>query len=284
MKKVFLLFPLLCMSLCFVACDDDDDDDATAVEEEEVSEDIRILTFEDEDYLGSGFATGETWSDLIDDAEYYGTQLYGDLASEYSFYDEGNTELAWDGLIESWGSVAFWNFGYAVSNYWLEDVSTASYLNQLSVSTTQNPGPGADGSDNFLVVYCYRSDVDTQTSANPLYFADGLAHEPQYVYVTNTAYALNSLLGYDSYSTAATDETEFTLYAEGVQEDGTIVRTSILLADGTDLLTEWTEFDLTPLGAVTELRFFVMGSDDLCGDWGLNTPGYAALDNLAVKF
>ena len=260
----------------------------TVYVEVETGDDIRILTFEDEDYVGSD---GKGWSSLIDSEQYGGSLLYGSGASTYCFYDEGNTELAWDGFYDSGYGGYYYSFGYAVSCFRLDDFTGASFYEQLSVTTTETPGgSGAAGSANFLVMYCYRDDIETgalyvtRDQVNPLYFADGQAHEPQYVYVTNTSYTLNSLTYGDSFASAATDGTLFTLYAEGTDEDGNIIRTSINLCTDTYAVREWIYFDLTPLGAVTELRFFVMGSDDLCGDWGLNTPGYAALDNLAVKF
>ena len=257
------------------------------------SDAIYILTFEDEDYKGSGFANGAAnWTELIDSDEYGGDLLYGSGADYYSFYDEGNTELAWDGL-----NGYFWSFGYAVSNYWNPEIEEGSYLTQLSIATTNSTymsgtgcAGGAEGSTNFLVMYCYRDDIDegslyiSRDEVNPLYFADGECHYPQYVYVTNTTYTLNSLINGDDFANAATEETMFTLYAEGTDDDGNITRTSIPLCEATNAKREWIYFDLTPLGAVHELRFFVMGSDDLCGSYGLNTPGYAALDNLAVKF
>ena len=55
------------------------------------------------------------------------------------------------------------------------------------------------------------------------------------------------------------------------------------LCTGTDIKQEWVKFDLTPLGKIKELNFFMMGSEDLGGAYGLNTPGYAAIDNLAIK-
>ena len=38
------------------------------------------------------------------------------------------------------------------------------------------------------------------------------------------------------------------------------------------------------MGKVMMIEIFVTGSSDLGGDYGLNTPGYVAFDNIVVEF
>ena len=243
---------------------------------------VLVLTFEDKDYKGSE-DTETYWTSHIDDKQYGGSILYGD--GDSWFWDEGNTGIMYDGLAGSYG---FASGGYAVSNYWGEDFNGKGFDSQLEIATTKNPGPGADGSDNFLVMYCYRDEKSTPGFCNaaPLYVIEGteeVEFEPQYVYATNTSYALNSLHNGDAFAAPATENSWFRLYAEGVKADGSKEYTYVELCTGTDIKQEWVKFDLTPLGKIKELNFFMMGSEDLGGSYGLNTPGYAAVDNLAIK-
>ncbi len=244
------------------------------------SYEVRTLTFEDADYRGSGNVVGEkNWSSLIDDAEYNGTLLYGDGASTYMWYDEGNTELVWDGFEDSGMGKAFWSGGSAISNFYEADLSQADYSRQLSIPLTQ--------SDNqFVVVF---NSVNLQgypsfTNCTPFYFSDNKARVIESVDVINTAYVLNSLTNGDGFAPAATDASQFVVHFEGTHADGTTSEVTFLLADGRNFVTDWTSVDLTSLGAVKSLRTYVTGSSDLEGDYGLNTPGYVALDNIKVRF
>lgn len=278
-----LLATALFAAMAFTACSDDDNDNSNKKPGmPDGGGDVLVLTFEDKDFKGG---IDNYWTGLIDNPEYNGPLLYGENAASYGFCDTGNTGLSYDGFIDSGYGASFSSGGYAISNYWSETYDGFSFDRQLCVSTTKNPGPGADGSDNFMIVNSWRSVLEDANSGymatKPIY-TDG-EFEPQYVYATNTSYVLNSLHNGDSYSTPATANTWFWLYAEGVKADGEKAYTYIDLCEGTDIEQEWVKFDLTPLGKVKELYFFVMGSDDLCGDFGLNTPSYAAVDNLAIK-
>ena len=244
------------------------------------SYEVRTLTFEDADYRGSGNVVGEkNWSSLIDDPEYNCSLLYGDGASTYMWYDEGNTELVWDGLKDSGMGQAFWSGGAAVSNYYEPDFSKADYTRQLSI-------PLAANTNQFLVVFNSVNllGYPSYTNCTPFYFADDKARVIESVDVINTAYALNSLTNGDNFASAATDESQFVVHFEGTHADGTTSEVTYLLADGRNFVTDWTSVDLTPLGEVKSLRTYVTGSADLEGDWGLNTPGYVALDNIKVRF
>ena len=64
-----------------------------------VKENTAVLTFE-----------GEYWDALIDDPQYGGPLLYGDMVTgtDYSWHDQDNTELASE-LCESNGAAIYWN-------------------------------------------------------------------------------------------------------------------------------------------------------------------------------
>ena len=57
-----------------------------------------------------------------------------------------------------------------------------------------------------------------------------------------------------------------------------------MLCDLTDgIVDDWQKFDLYPLGKVTTIKFTLSASDDQCGSYGMNTPGYFAYDDVAVR-
>jgi|GEM_PF-647217 len=240
------------------------------------SYEVRTLTFEDTDYRGSGNVVGGMdWSSLIDDAEYNGTLLYGDGKDTYMWYDEGNTDLVWDGL----QGVEFWSGGAAISNYYEPNLTNGTFERQLSI-------PLEKSDNQFVVVFSSENlkGYPSYCHCSPFYFADGKARVIESVDVINTTYALNSLTNGDSFASAATDESQFVVHFVGTHEDGTTAEVTFLLADGRDFVSDWTKVDLTPLGKVKDLKTYVTGSDDLEGEWGLNTPGYVALDNIKVRF
>lgn len=82
------------------------------------SSNLRVLTFEDEDYEGgTNYAGGTDWSSLIDESQYGGSLLYpSDADTAYNWYDKGNTELAHE-FADEWGDHQYWGGGHAISNY-----------------------------------------------------------------------------------------------------------------------------------------------------------------------
>ena len=74
-KKVLYFLPL---ALVAASCSNDEPDVPVEVYE------LRVLTFEDADAAFTPYTIGSvaisTWSDLVDDTQYGGTLLYGDMA------------------------------------------------------------------------------------------------------------------------------------------------------------------------------------------------------------
>lgn len=103
------------------------------------------------------------------------------------------------------------------------------------------------------------------------------------MYVCNNVYAYNSMKYGDSYAGDPFGADDwFKLSIKGLlngQEADTEV--NVYLAQGTNILTEWTYVDLTQLGNVDELTFYMSGSRT--GEYGLNTPSYFCIDNLGAK-
>lgn len=292
MKKFFSLSTALILGLAMTACSTDEGDttnnDGGTTGGEEPTYEVRTLTFEDEDarfepYTIEGCgATIATWSDLIDTPQYGGPLLYNDYATTgYRWHDAGNTELA----SELADGGPYWGGGHAVSNYWAADETTLSYTEQLTVTVGSEGAAGCNGSRNFCVQNGYVDASSWKTTLPSIYFADGVARVIESMWVTNTGYVLNSLKNGDSFSTAAGEATWYKIIATGYAEDGSSTTSEFLLCDGKDnIVSEWTKWDLTQLGAVVKIEFNIAGSEDLVGDYGLNTPAYFAYDNVAVRF
>ena len=170
--------------------------------------------------------------------------------------------------------------GFAYSNK--TDTTTASYLND----TSAYPGSGAGGSSTYAVGFVGYSGLPT------IGYDAAINMAGQGVSVTNTTYAYLSMLNGDSFAKqfggVSGDDPDFFLltvtgYLAGVA--GTSV--DFYLADfrfsdnSQDyIIDDWTFLDLSGLGTVDEMQFSLSSSD--VGSFGMNTPAYFALDNLAT--
>lgn len=242
---------------------------------------VRVLTFEDTDYKGS-LETTSYWTNLIDTPEYGGELLYG--KDRYIWYDENNTTLYSFSLAQDFEAFTygFSSGGIAVSNYGTGDFNGVGYDRQLEVYV-----PGAEklirksagngGSDNFAVAYV--------TGFNPaaISMKDGVARTILSASVTNVAYTLNSLVNGDDYAAKMASNGFYRVTATGYVGEEAVGTASKYLASGTIFNVEWSEWDLSKLGAVDKVVFTIDGSSELYGDWGLNTPSYFAIDDIAVR-
>jgi hypothetical protein len=174
----------------------------------------------------------------------------------------------------------YWN-GFIYSN--LTDTITPGYANQYSGFA----GSGANGSEKYAI--CYPAGKITFPQIGV----------PLNVMVTNTTYAGISMRDGDAYAkkfgspnnalgtpdgTNGEDFFKLTIHGLNFQDD-IISSLDIYLADfrftedSLDyILNYWKSVDLTSLGNVYGLSFELQSSD--IGDFGMNTPGYFALDNL----
>lgn len=247
MKKIFLSFAVLAMSMAmFTSCSDDD------------NENVKRLDFE-----------GGQWASLIDNPQYGGTLLYGDGGTtpvSYSWSD-ANSKLT-SSLTAAWGGLyGYSEGGVAISNYVDADLENhATYNYQLAV-------PKSNGSANFAVVYCDAS----------ISFTDGVARVIKSMDVSPTTYQLGSSKNGDGYAKALTEKGDFLTLTitgyKGSTETGTV--TVDMAKDGT-FLESWKTIDLSSLGEVTKLGFTMDGSDK--SSYGVKHPKYFAFDNVAVKF
>ena len=114
-------------------------------------------------------------------------------------------------------------------------------------------------------------------------FYDGEERVIDHMYVTSTVYLLNSMIYGDGFSEPLGDDGWFAVTATGynLDEEKTGESTFYLCKDGR-IVKDWEKWDLSSLGKVLCVTFSCSGSDT--GLWGLNTPGYFAFDDVAVRF
>ena len=231
---------------------------------------LRTLTFE-----------GDYWSGLISSSE------YGNGNGHNSWWDEDNTELVFypnpSSLYPGYG-------GHAISNYTGSDLSQGDYSHDLQA---YNVTGGANGSENFCVHFGYIDDsgYGMQNEMVGIEFDDRIARTIESMYVTNTTYVYNLLENGDGWQvpTGAGPDTTFKIVAYGYDsvaaaDDEYISSAEFTLWENDEGVSEWTKWDLSGLGKVVKLRFNLVGSDDLYGDYGLGVAGYFAYDDVTVRF
>lgn len=266
----------------FVSIDEQDDmviitlADGRVIKLPVINYELRVLTFEDEDYKGAGGAN--YWSSLISDSE------YGNGNGQYSWSDENNTELAFypstTAMFPGYG-------GHAISNYTGSDLSQGDYMHDLQA---YNVTGGANGSENFCVHFGYVDDSGMGMQNELIYFefADGKARVIDHMFVTNTTYVYNLLTNGDGWQvpTGAGEDSWYKIVAYGYDENNERCGEAefYLWNKGRKGVNEWTKWNLASLGKVTRVEFNLVGSDDFYGPYGLGVAGYFAYDDVAVRF
>jgi hypothetical protein len=274
MKKL-LLIPLAVLALTSCSDDDDNNDNDT------VTPAPLTINFNGID------------SKLLAGPTSYGNNLYDGYAEEspvrfYTATITVNDSIAITAGINpgeptAWSTgndYNFWNGGIAFSTW--NDITSdnwGDYTNQCSSY------PSANG-DVFAVIY--------QSGSNPmpaLTFADGKEYTIGSVQVANTAYAYNVILNGNGYASSLADtDGWFKIQAWGFDANGDLTNSEpveFFLADYTTAtsigaLDTWANWDLSALGRVNSVQFSFEGSDS--GSYGLNTPAYAALRSITLKW
>lgn len=255
-------------------------------------ENLMVLTFEDEDSRN-----GATyWTDLIDSPQYGGPLLYGasgtgaySEAEAYRWCDDGRTRLS-SVLNLNWGAWAYWNGGIAVSDYVDSNIKDVPYTEQLTVfsqtvSEAVRTGGGHTGSDHFAVINGVdNTPWDGADTRAVLHFADGVARVIDHMWVAPTTYLLSNMVHGSSFCTAAKEGTWVDLVCEGLDAEGRQTGVvSLRLVEDMRMLRGWVWTDLSALGKVHAVRFNFHVSDDQIGAYGVNTPTYVAIDDVAVR-
>ena len=241
---------------------------------------LRVLSFEDEDYRGTEENASSYWSDFIPT-----DSQYGNGHGSYVWYDEGNTELLFVPVMGEFGYFA----GHAgVSNYvgtdWENEGDFNHDLQAYNVT-------GGHSGQNFNTHFGYADDsaFGMNNTLPSFEFGDCVARVIDHMWVTNTTYVYNQLQAAGFGSTyVLSDDSTYKIVAYGyatIEDEEPISQTEFyLLNKGKQFVTEWTKWDLTPLGEVQKVAFNLVGSEDMNGEYGLAVPAYFAYDDVAVRF
>lgn len=177
------------------------------------------------------------------------------------------------------GDWMFWE-GFSYSN--MSDTTTPGFDNQYSAYA----GSGYNsGDDIYAVGFVGYSMIPTVTFAGETTVLGG--------YFTNTTWAALSMRDGDAFAKkfggpGGDDPDWFILTIIGKDAFGFVTGSvDFKLADYTFadnaldyIVDSWQYVDLSSLGLVRSLEMTLSSSD--VGDWGMNTPGYFAMDNLVV--
>ena len=227
---------------------------------------------------------GPEWSALS--ASTYGEPYSSIVAAEgYAWRDE-KSSLSSRALVDyTYG--AYIQSGILVSSYNSSDIATyGDYSKDLyvynSASTSPTQGGGADGSDNFLIVLDNYNDQSNGEKRAEMFFADGRERKVLGCEVNSTTYFLNIVQNGNTFSAPLADGDVMEIFATGYDSAGAETATvSMVLARKGSYLTEWTEWDLSGLGRVAKVRFNIKGGPET--EWGMTTPKYFAIDNIAIE-
>lgn len=202
------------------------------------------------------------------------------LSGSNSYYNGGSTTNTngWtsqgvgfgNGFTDWGGGFTSWN-GFAYSN--VNDTTTGDFTNQYAAFT----GTAYAGSI-YAVAYSGSQDFINLP----------VGYAPQSVRITNTTYAALDMANGSGFSKqfAAGDflTVTFTGYSNASATGAATGSTTFYLGDFLDgkstIVNTWELLDLTPLGSPASIGLSWASSD--VGPFGINTPTYAALDNLTL--
>lgn len=193
-----------------------------------------------------------------------------------------------------------WNYrsnpaGITQNDWWYTYENQCSVYNTSSVDGA-NQGAGAVGSNTFAVAFGYDG-PESSNAAGRFSFTNNAEFMLHSIQVCNTSYTYGVLVngnpfgntpGQNIIEAAGWLKVEFYGFdANGNPTNGGRP-VELYLADGrqpnatlSNVISRWTECDLTPLGKVNMVKVSFSGSDS--GEYGLNTPTYVALDNLVIN-
>lgn len=184
-----------------------------------------------------------------------------DSISKTSSFISGNSNF-------SINDDAFWNGGIVSSSH--NDTVTIGYKNQYSSIT----GSGALNSKQYGVVYSPGS-FTCPANINGTYSIKSMM-------VTNSTYAYLDMKNGSVYGKIFATGDWFKVIIKGFKTKVPTSNVEVYLADFRDgksiLLKTWKKIDLSALGQVDSVTFAFDSSDK--GQFGMNTPAYACIDNI----
>lgn len=262
-----------------------------------------MLSFEDVDPLAGPTSYGRNYY-----SDYGGTQITGIMSSDYTFTSMEN-EGSWP--IGSTVAPSYMFGGIAVSDWamtsnpssnpnpdkpfnadwWYSEYNQMSVYNTARTATGNQGGAGANGSNNFGVVFGYDDSYGYIKEAS----LDIPSMTLKSLKICNTAYTYGVIQngnkwyenGVESGTAVSLVETKgyFNLIIKCYDGSGNLVkRIETPLADyrnGKNIcLTTWTTVPVNAAN-VAKVQFGFWGSD--VGNDGLNTPAYVAVDDIVLE-
>ena len=214
-----------------------------------------------------------------------GENLYSDYTegSPVISYHDASSDLVFS-INESYGSYNFWNGGIVASRW--NETTGADWNNQCSVYY-QDAGTGFGGhggSQTFGIV-----NGNDATAASLYFQSQDTEKAIDHIWVMNSTYAALAMIEGNGYARSLSYENEdwFKLIVAGYDKAGNKTgEVEFYLADfrtpnASGVLTAWSKVDLASLGAVNKLVFDLKSTD--IGQYGMNTPGYFCLDDIAIR-
>jgi len=207
-----------------------------------VEKEVQRISFESVELDESGFLNDFPDGLFLSDVDFY------------NYFD--NEWLSWE--------------GFAISKK--TDRVTPGYDNQYSVYATS----GANGSEKFAVAF---AGFNQTTNCR---FIGNQEFQFKSLMINNSTYAALEIKN-GGLGKKFADGDWFKIIITGVnaagKETGSV---EFYLADFRNgksyICQEWTEVNLKSLGKVNKLEFTFESTDN--GDWGMNTPGYACIDDI----
>ena len=264
---------------------------AVVMPEKVADYELKTLTFEEGSEKFTKYNMGDTeaeittWSKLIDNQQYggellYGYDPYGSMTEPYWWYDDNNTYLRH--VMPDMGGFSYMYGGMAISNYTSDDYSSYDSWTAYEYQLTAY-GTGGQSGSNFVMTNCgftNSGEADPDANVPSIFFGDEEARVIDHMYVNNGTYALYSFENGDGYSYFGFSEDDWMkVVAIGLYDDAVVGLSEIYLYKGFDnMVTEWTKWDLSSLGKVNEVKFYIISSQSSFG------ANYFAYDDVAVRF
>ncbi|MCW3082972.1 MAG: hypothetical protein JWP12_338 [Bacteroidetes bacterium] len=218
------------------------------------------------------------------------TSSFDDLTLSPNFYNDNTPFISGQANFNN-DYPGYWAGGFAYSNMGDTTTSPSDYLTQLY----QTKAGAAHRGQNF--------GIGTMYAGVRLGFDDS-NYSTFGIYITNTTYAYNSMALGDAFGKKFGDTSTTVHSAAGINEgapdwfklsiigynDGVagIDTINFYLADfrfsdnSQDYIVKnWQYINLLPLGGIDSIAFVMSSSDN--GSFGMNTPAYFCVDDLAIS-
>jgi hypothetical protein len=254
---------------------------------------INVAAGEESRVLHTVTFEGGYWEPLVA-ANYNGATYTNRVHGNYTYplWVDETTQLTTD--YPTWfnddrdSSIGF-DYPWILSSYNTSDISSYGYYdNDLYVydadSYDNTHGGGNNDSDNFLVAFGYYEPDGMYSFGDfrPVFkFADGRARTIKSICINATTYFLSVFYDGNGLSPALAPGEEVWWEATGIDADGNETgKVTMIFAEYGRVVSEWTEWDLSELGAVVALKLNQGGGTD--NGYGYSLPAYYAIDDVTV--